>query len=65
MINIHDCSLCGHKMICIYKNDFLALRKKFTDADCGRIVLGDKDNLLEGNLRCKYYSKDIPNIKGV
>lgn len=65
MINIHDCSLCEHKMVCTYKNDFLALRKKPADADRGRIVLGDKDNLLEGDLRCKYHSKDTPNIKGV
>ena len=65
MIKIHDCSLCAHKMVCTYKNDFLALQRRLTTEDTRRRIFVDEDNLLEGDLRCKYYSKDAPNIKGV
>ena len=65
MINIHDCSLCAHKMVCTYKNDFLALQMRLTAEDTRRRIFGDEDNLLEGDLRCKYYSKETPNIRGV
>lgn len=65
MINIHDCSLCGHKMVCTYKNDFLAIQKRLMAEDTRRIIFGDEDNLLEWDLRCKYYSKETPNIRGV
>lgn len=65
MINIHDCSLCEHKMVCTYKNDFLALQKRLTAENARIRIFGDEDNLLEGDLRCKYYSKETPNIKGV
>lgn len=65
MINIHDCSLCLHKMVCTYKNDFLAIQKRLMAEDARRRIFGDDDNLLEGDLRCKYYSKETPNIRGV
>ena len=65
MINIHDCSLCAHKMVCTYKDDFLALQSRLTAEDTRRRIFGDEDNLLEGDLRCKYYSKETPNIRGV
>ncbi len=65
MINIHDCSPCAHKMVCAYKNDFLALQRRLTAEDTRRRIFGDEDNLLTGDLRCKYYSKETPNIKGV
>ena len=32
MINIHAfCSLCSHKMVCTYKDDFLELQKIFME----------------------------------
>lgn len=65
MINIHDCSLCEHKMVCTYKNDFLALQKRLMAENARIRIFGDEDNLLEGDLRCKHYSKEMPNIKGV
>lgn len=65
MINIHDCSQCVHKMVCIYKGDFLALKRKLTTEDARRRIFGDGDRLLEGDLRCRYYVRETTNIKGV
>ena len=66
MINIHAfCSLCSHKMVCTYKDDFREVQKRFMEDATLRGIFGDEDNLLEWDLRCKYYSKEMPNIKGV
>ena len=66
MINVHSfCLLCSHKMVCTYKDDFLELQKRLMEEDTLRRIFGDEDNLLEWDLRCKYYSKETPNIKGV
>ena len=66
MINIHAfCSLCSHKMVCTHKDDFLELQKRLMEEDTLRRIFGDEDNLLEWDLRCKYYSKETPNIRGV
>lgn len=59
MINIHDCSLCEHKMVCGRKPDFLEFVKTV------RSVNKDANNMLDGDLKCAYYLNETVNIKGV
>lgn len=63
------CTTCIHRGVCLIKSDFLNAQKevdnlRVTNSSGGDIRLCDISFIEPVNLRCKFYHRDGPTVRG-